>query len=88
MKSWEPLANVNSESLAQLPKQYWESVSIDDGMQIDRIDEQYANACSPRNEIWEPNSNVTLERLKQQLKHAAEIASTDDGIETARSDEQ
>jgi hypothetical protein len=36
-------------------------ISIDEGMQTDRSDEQNQNARSPRIEIWQPDSNAKSE---------------------------
>jgi hypothetical protein len=56
-------------------------VTIDDGIQIDRSDEQYENANSPRTESRQPGANVKCEMLSQWPKHDAEIVTIDDGIQ-------
>jgi hypothetical protein len=62
--------------------------SIDEGIQIDRSDEQDSNADLPRIEILEPDSNVKSERSSQLSKHESEMISMDEGIQIDRSDEQ
>jgi hypothetical protein len=63
-------------------------VSSDEGRQIDRSDEQYQNADSPRTKSLDPVSNVKSERRPQLLKHDLEIVSIDEGIQIDRSERQ
>jgi hypothetical protein len=58
-------------------------VSIDEGIQIDRTDEQYENADLPRIEILQSNANVTESRQAHWLKHPAETVSISSQIETS-----
>jgi hypothetical protein len=61
----EPDENVTAERRVHPQKQYWQSVSTDEGMQIDPSDEQPSNARSPMNKSPEPESNVTVSRDMQ-----------------------
>jgi hypothetical protein len=56
-------------------------VSIDDGMQIDRSDEQFANADSPSFEILQSLSNVKIERFVHLKKQELEMLSIDEGMQ-------
>jgi anti-sigma regulatory factor (Ser/Thr protein kinase) len=85
---FEPDSNVKIERLSQSLKQYSEIAATDEGIQIDRSEEQQANADLPRVESFEPGSNVTVERLRHERKQAIEIVSTDEGIQIDRTDEQ
>jgi hypothetical protein len=80
-------SNVTSERLAQRAKQALETISMDDGMQIDFNDEQPAKANSPRTEARLSGSNVTANRLVQLSKQALGIISTDEGMQIELSDE-
>jgi hypothetical protein len=60
---------------------------MDEGMQIDRSDEQPANADSPSVESLEPDPNVNTERRTQGEKHDRDIVSIDEGRQIDRSDE-
>jgi hypothetical protein len=64
----------------QPPKQHFAIVSTDEGIQIDRSDEQFENADSPRTERWQLESKVTVDRLVQSWKHTLQIVSIDEGI--------
>jgi hypothetical protein len=57
-------------------------VSIDEGMQIDRSDEQFENAESPRCESRQLGSNVKTESLLQPRKQDLEIVSIDEGMQS------
>jgi hypothetical protein len=61
-------------------------VSIDEGMQIVRSDEQPSNAESPRVEIRQGDSNVKSERLSQRRKQEPERIAVDEGMQIDRSD--
>jgi hypothetical protein len=63
-------------------------VSIDEGIQIDRSDEQVQNADVPRVETLQSLSNVKMERLPQLRKQSLEMISIDEGIQIDSSDEQ
>jgi hypothetical protein len=56
-------------------------VSIDEGIQIEGSDEQFANASSPRFEILQSLSNVKIERHVQLEKQDLEMVSIDEGIQ-------
>jgi hypothetical protein len=56
-------------------------VWTDEGILIDRSDEQLPNANRPRFEIRPPASNVTLDNLLQLLKPQFAIASVDAGMQ-------
>jgi hypothetical protein len=58
-----------------------ESLSTDEGIQIDWSDEHCENADSPRSESLQPHSNAAEERALHSLKHDLEIVSTDEGNE-------
>jgi hypothetical protein len=62
-------------------KQLSEIVSIDEGIQIDRSDEQNENAYSPRFETLQQLSNVKIERFMQLKKQFLEMISIDAGIQ-------
>jgi hypothetical protein len=79
--SFDPDANVNAESSPQLEKQKSEIVSTDEGMQIDRSDEQLANAEWPRTESLQPNWNVKFDRFLQWVKHSSEMLSIEQGMQ-------
>jgi hypothetical protein len=55
--------------------------SIDDGMQIDRSDEQFANADSPTVKFLPPDSNSRVATLQQDAKHFLAICLTDAGMQ-------
>jgi hypothetical protein len=57
-------------------------------MQIDRSEEQSANAAPPRVDSLQPGSNATLESCSQFLKQQPEMVSIDDGMQIDRSDRQ
>jgi hypothetical protein len=61
---------------------------MDEGIQIDRSDEHFPNAASPRIAILEPGSKVRFDRFSQYLKQSAEILTMDEGMHKDRSDEQ
>jgi hypothetical protein len=57
--------------------------STDEGMQIDRSDEQSWKANSPRCQIRHSGLNVTVDRFAHCAKQHLEIVSTDEGTEIA-----
>jgi hypothetical protein len=65
-----------------------EIVSIDEGIQIDRTDEQFLNVDSPRIETVQPLSKVNFERFVHFPTQESEIVSVDERIQIDRSDEQ
>jgi hypothetical protein len=65
----------------QLEKQLSEMVSIDEGIQIDRSDEQCANADSPSVETLQQLSNVKIERFLQLEKQSSAMVVIDEGIQ-------
>jgi hypothetical protein len=69
-------------------KDEFEIMSIDEGMQIDRRDEQPSNAEGRSRERFEPGSNVTLKSFSQTPKQSSEIVTMEEGIQIDRSDEQ
>jgi hypothetical protein len=69
-------------------KQSSRSRSTDDGMQIDKSDEQPAKALPSIHESFESDSNVTVEREEQATKEDGESRSTDDGMQIDDSDKQ
>jgi hypothetical protein len=52
-----------------------------EGRQIDRSDEQYENADSPRIESRQSGANVKVESAVQLLKHNVEMTSINDGMQ-------
>jgi hypothetical protein len=82
----QPDSNVKDDRFPQLVKQLPETVSTDEGMQIDS-NEQPRNADSPRIEIAEPSSNLRSESCPQPQKQDLEIVSTDNEIQIDRSRE-
>jgi hypothetical protein len=56
-------------------------VSNDEGIQIDRSDEQFRNADSRGFEILQPISNVKKERVAQFRKQFLETVVIDEGIQ-------
>jgi hypothetical protein len=66
---------------AQPTKQFSESVSIDEGRDIDSSDEQYAKAFRPRFETFDPDSNTKLESFWHVRKQSSGIISIRDGME-------
>jgi hypothetical protein len=54
-------------------------VSIDDGRQIERSDEQFWNAIGPNPDRRDPRSKVKLERNWQPMKQYREIVRIDEG---------
>jgi hypothetical protein len=77
----EPGSNVNFESFSHILKQSLEIKSTDEGIEIDRSDEQFSNADSPRMEIREPAWNRKSERAQQYEKHDLEMALIDEGMQ-------
>jgi hypothetical protein len=65
----------------QLRKQDGESVSVDEGRQTDRSDEQFSKAESAMVASFELGSNVKLERQRQSLKHDSAIVTVEEGIQ-------
>jgi hypothetical protein len=72
---------VKSRRLSQPLKHDSEIVSIDEGRQMDRSDEQNENADCPRIESLEGVSNVKWKRVWQPLKHDFETISIDAGMQ-------
>jgi hypothetical protein len=66
-------------------KQWFEIVSIDDGMQIDLSDVQFPNADSPRLLIRQSEAKITDKIEKQRRKHPFEIDSISRSILTSDS---
>jgi hypothetical protein len=60
----------------------------DEEIQIDRSDEQFSNADSPRFEIWQARLKARRERFAEFRKHFREIVVIDEGTQIDRSDEQ
>jgi hypothetical protein len=83
-----PGSNMRCSRFWQKWKQFVEIVLTEEGIEIDRRDEQLLNAESPKTETLEPGSNVKSERSLQSRKHIVEIVSTDEGIQIDRSEEQ
>jgi hypothetical protein len=82
VESVEPDSKLKSEKSGEMPKQCFEIVSPDDGIQIDWSDEQFSNAPSPKFETLEPDSNVKVKRGLQLLKQYLPIVPSDEGIQT------
>jgi hypothetical protein len=82
--SLEPGSNVTVEREWDASKQYFSTLSTEEGMQIDESDEQYQNADSPTDERLESDSNVTVERDSHRQKHPTSNRSIDFGIVTSR----
>jgi hypothetical protein len=78
----------DSNVLPHLRKQEGETVSTDEGMQIDRNGGQCANACFPKIETQEPGANATLRSRSQLRKYRSETWETDAGMQTDSSDAQ
>jgi ABC-type proline/glycine betaine transport system substrate-binding protein len=57
-------------------------------MQIERSDEQRANADPLRTETLQSIANLTIERFAQSEKQPSKITSIDEGMQIERSDEQ
>jgi hypothetical protein len=86
-ESLHPTSRTRLARLSQWLKQDPEIVSIDAGRQIDRRDEQAANADSPKIEFREPNSNITVRRFLHDLKHSRGMSSISEGRQSDPSDE-
>jgi hypothetical protein len=54
-------------------------LSIDEGRQIERRDEQFWNAIGPNADRRDPRSKVKLERDRQAMKQHREIVRIDEG---------
>jgi hypothetical protein len=55
-------SNVRLEKHLHRLKRESEIVSLDEIIQIERSNEQFANGDSPRIDIWQPDSKATLAR--------------------------
>jgi hypothetical protein len=64
----------------QSEKQEFEICRTDEGIEIDRSDEQSRKAQTPRIEMRQWQSNVKQERPLQPEKHLGEMARTDEAI--------
>jgi hypothetical protein len=84
----ESASNGNAKRCLQLTKDELEMVSIDEGRQIERSDEQPSNPESATVERAEPRSNVTIKRLLQRPKQSSGIVTIEEGIQIDRSDGQ
>jgi hypothetical protein len=69
-------------------KQFPQSSSTEEGIQIDESDEQSPNADFSIHESLEFNSNVSVERERHPLKQFSQSFSTEEGIQMDESDEQ
>jgi hypothetical protein len=67
-ESLEPDSKLTLDSAAQSSKHCTESVSTDEGMQIDARAEQHTNAFWPIVETFAGDSNVIVESLSQFSK--------------------
>jgi hypothetical protein len=65
-----------------------QSLSTDEGIQIDESDEQHQNTYSSIHESLEFDSNISVERERQLEKQDLQSLSTDEGIQIDKSDEQ
>jgi hypothetical protein len=65
-----------------------EILSVFEGMQTDRSDEQCRNADSSRAESRQPGSNIKVESFLQNAKQDFEMTSIDEGIQIDSSDIQ
>jgi hypothetical protein len=68
-------------SLSQPSKQVSESVSIDEGRQIDSSDVQYANAVRPTFVTFDPDSNPKLARFAHPMKQSFGMISIREGMQ-------
>jgi hypothetical protein len=67
VESRDPLSNVTPERVLQTEKQLDESVAIDEGIQIDRSDEENQKAHGPRIEMVQPGSKAKIETFPKLL---------------------
>jgi hypothetical protein len=65
----------------QLLKHALDTISIDEGIQIDRSSEQKAKADSSKTEMRQSTSKVQVERFQIGLKQAVAIVSIDEGMQ-------
>jgi hypothetical protein len=63
-------------------------VVTEEGIEIEKSDEQCENASSPIEESREPDSKVTVERDWHRQKDFWEMVLTEEGIQIDESDEQ
>jgi hypothetical protein len=84
LKTREPGSNVKFEKFLQPSKQQPGMDFTDEGIQIDRSDEQHEKAPLPRVDSLERGSKATYERVLHRPQKAAEIVSIDDGIQIHR----
>jgi hypothetical protein len=62
-------------------------ISTADGMQIDKSDEQLANAQSSIRQSPEPDSNITVDSFEHLLKQFEQRTWIDEGMEIVESNE-
>jgi hypothetical protein len=79
--SLEPDSNIKVERFLQSAKQWSPTVSTDEGMQIDRSDEQLEKVDTPRDDSLQSDSKVRCESFPQSMKQDFEIVSTDEGMQ-------
>jgi hypothetical protein len=65
-----------------------QSVATDEGMQINRTNEQYRSAESPIDESGDPDSNAIVERERHPKKPFQGSVYTDEGMQIDESDEE
>jgi hypothetical protein len=73
---------------SHLLKHCWQSVSTDEGIQIDESDEQSSNAEGPMDESREPESKITLEIVLQLAKQESPNFVTPEGMQIEERDQQ
>jgi hypothetical protein len=78
-ESFEPDSNVTVDRDPHPLKHRWESVSIEDGRQIDERKQQPENVKFPRDETLEFGSNISVSSERHPWKHRAESSSTEHG---------
>jgi hypothetical protein len=79
---------VNNERHLQPEKHRSHRTVTEEGMQIDRNDEQSENVCDSICDRFEPDSNVTDESVPHPMKHSGPTVVTELGTEMNLNDEQ
>jgi hypothetical protein len=69
-------------------KQYPQSFSTEEGMQMDESEEQFRKAEASIQTSLEPDSNVTVERDSHSAKDCRQSLSTEEGMQIDESEEQ